>query len=116
MDKKEECITVAGIGGYDIKINKKALNLGLIAAATILAYSCGRIAGELIDQIPYINEWIPHAVNYISGIDVKSNLDGVGGLVGIAYGLKCKPSIKISEEKPHRIKKIKLGGLLEIGS
>ena len=47
-----------------------------------VTYGLGALVGEGMDHIPYISEFIPQAVNFVSGIDVKGNLDGLVGLLG----------------------------------
>jgi len=50
-------------------------------------YGIGRLVGEGIDHVPYLKELIPQAVNYVSGIDIKGNIDGLAGILGGIYGL-----------------------------
>ncbi len=66
---------------------KIALDLGLKVAGATAMYGLGKLVGEGMDYVPYLNEWIPRAVDYVSGIDVKGNLDGLVALLGVVYGL-----------------------------
>lgn len=66
---------------------KAALDLGLKVAGAAAMYGIGRLVGEGMDHIPYLNEWIPQAVNYVSAIDIQGNIDGLVGLLGGLYGL-----------------------------
>ena len=61
---------------------KAALDLGLKVAGAAAMYGIGRLVGEGMDHIPYLNEWIPQAVTYVSAIDIRGNIDGLVGLLG----------------------------------
>ncbi|PIN73767.1 hypothetical protein COV20_06120 [Candidatus Woesearchaeota archaeon CG10_big_fil_rev_8_21_14_0_10_45_16] len=73
------------------------LNLALTAGGALAMYGIGRLVGEGVDHIPYLNEWIPAAVNYVSGIDVSGNIDGLMGLLGGLYGVR-ESGIKLDDE------------------
>lgn len=66
---------------------KTALDLGLKVAGAAAMYGIGRLVGEGVDHIPYLNEWIPQVVDYVSAIDIQGNIDGLVGLMGGIYGL-----------------------------
>ena len=68
-------------------IDKYSLDFGSRACGFGIMYGLGGLVGERMDHIPYINELIPQAVNYVFGIDVKGNLDGLVRLVGEIYGV-----------------------------
>ena len=48
----------------------------------------GRLIGEGIDHIPYLNTGIARTVGFVSGIDVSGHIDGLMSLIGGLYGLK----------------------------
>lgn len=62
------------------------LNLALTAGGVLAMYGIGRLVGDGVDHIPYLNELIPAAVNYVSGINVSGNIGGLMGLLGGLYG------------------------------
>ncbi len=86
---------------------KVALDLGLKVAGTAACYGIGMLVGELMDNIPYINQWIPQAVDYVSGIDVAGNLDGLVGLLGGLYGLS-NSGTETFEDNPNKLQKVEL--------
>jgi len=69
------------------RAKKLALDLSLGTAGAIFCWGIGSAVGEAMDHIPYISQWIPQAVDHISGINVKDNLNG---LVGILGGDRCE--------------------------
>ena len=62
-------------------LNKIGLDVGLKVVGGIACYGIGWGLGEIMDQIPYLNTWIPQAIDSISGIQVAGNLDGLVGLI-----------------------------------
>ncbi len=92
---------------------KRALDLSLKVAGATVFYGLGMLAGEVMDNIPYINQWIPQAVDYVSGIDVAGNLDGLVGLLGAVYGSRTSGT-EILEDKPNQLQKVSLTPLLTL--
>ena len=76
---------------------KRAWDLVLKASGAVMMYGLGRLVGEGMDHIPHINEWIPQAVDYVSGINVYGNLDGLVGLLGVISGFN-KSGIRLGEK------------------
>ena len=70
------------------RARKFALDLTLKTVGAGVCYGLGLLVGEAMDHVPYLSQWIPQAVDYLSGIDIQNNLDGVMGLVGAVGGLK----------------------------
>jgi len=64
-----------------------AIKLAASTVGGVAMYGLGSVAGEIVEYIPYLNEWIPTAVDYVSGIDVSENISGLVGLLGGVYGL-----------------------------
>ncbi|MBI4147323.1 hypothetical protein HY494_01580 [Candidatus Woesearchaeota archaeon] len=86
---------------------KIALDLGLKAAGAIVMYGLGKLVGEGMDYVPYLNEWIPRAIDYVSGIDVKGNLDGLVVLMGAVDGLN-RSGTETFEDDYNRLETIEL--------
>jgi len=86
---------------------KITLDLGLKVAGTAVCYGIGTLVGEIADQIPYLNQWIPQAVNHVSGINVEGNLHGLVALLGGLYGF-ANSGTKVSEDNPSKLEKIEL--------
>lgn len=76
---------------------KIALDAGLKLAGAAVMYGLGTLIGEGMDHIVYLKEWIPQVVNYVSGIDVYGNIDGLMGLLGAIHGL-IKSGIHLDDE------------------
>lgn len=96
--------------GITVKIpntKKIALDLGLKVAGAAVMYGLGRVIGEAMDYTPYLNEWIPQAVNCVSGIDIKGNLGGLVGLIGAVSGLN-RSGTETFEDDPNKLEKIKV--------
>lgn len=78
-------------GGWEFTLKTKSsvatvVDLGLRVAGTAAMYGIGMLGGEILDQIPVLNEAAYNVVNYLSGIDVTGNLDGLVGLAGAVSG------------------------------
>ena len=89
-DKEGLTITTRSLG-------TNVLDLGLKVTGGAMMYGLGMLGGEIIEQIPYINEAAYGAVKSLSDIDVRGNL---GGLVGMITGLAgfVKSGVKLDEE------------------
>jgi hypothetical protein len=85
-------------------VKKMAIDSVLKIAGGAVMYSAGRLLGEGIDNVPYLNEWIPQVVKYVSGIEVQNSVDGLGGLAGLIYGV-AKSGVSLDDESLE-IKKI----------
>lgn len=71
------------------RFKKIALDLGMKVIGCTALYWLGQGAGELMDHIPGVREYVPQLMEYISGVDFTGNLNGLMGCVGIAAGLKA---------------------------
>ena len=69
-------------------LKKTICDLALKSAGAAAMFGIGSLVGEVADHISYLNTWIPQAIDYVSGIDVAGNLDGLVGLLGGLYGLR----------------------------
>ena len=68
--------------------SKKTLtDICLKASSAAMMYGIGWLGGEILDNIPYINDAITQAVYFASNINVHDNLSGLVGVVSGAYGL-----------------------------
>ena len=84
--------------GVTLTRNKKVLlNTALVIGGTAVMYGIGRLVGEGLDHVPYLQQWIPNAVDYVSGINIQGNIDGLMGLLGGLYGLN-NSGIKLNKE------------------
>lgn len=79
------------------------LDFGLSAGSAVLMYYAGRLVGHGLDHVPYVKEWIPDAINYISGINVHGNIQGLMGVLSGIHGLE-KSGIELNQKslKPER--------------
>jgi len=89
---------------------KVALDLGLKVAGAVVCYELGTLIGELMDHIPYINQWVPQAVDFVSGIKVAGNLDGLVGLLSGIYGWG-NSGTETFEDNPDKLHTIELSPL-----
>lgn len=88
------------LGGRKITLTRdrpSALNLGLKIGGTLAMYGLGRLFGEGIDHIPYINGGISTVVNCVSGIDITNHIDGLIGILWGFWGLR-ESGIKYNKE------------------
>jgi hypothetical protein len=74
-------------------LNHKAylFNTCLKIASGATCYGLGLLAGEMMDYAG-----IDHAVNFLSGLNVENNLDGIVGLLGAVQGIS-KSGAKINK-------------------
>lgn len=91
--KKKGTVTIA------YPTTKTALiDLGLRIGGCVAMYGIGLLVGDILNNIPYVNQTIPDAVKYVSHIDVEGNLDGLLALVGGIYGY-AKSGLKLDKTK-----------------
>jgi hypothetical protein len=83
------------------------VDLGLKVAGAAAFYGLGLLVGELMNHFSYIKEAVPHAINYVSGINVVGNLDGLVGLLGGVYGF-VKSGTETAID-PHYLRSITFG-------
>ncbi len=101
-------VTYFGNGQFSRPNAKKvALDLSLKVAGAALCYGIGTLVGDALECIPYLNEWIPQAVNYVSDIDVAENLDGLVGLMAGVNGFR-KSGTRVDPDNIERLKYINL--------
>ena len=88
---------------------KQALDLSLKIAGAFAFYWIGRGVGEGLDNLPYVNEWIPNFVNYhIPGIDITDKLDRIVGILGGVYGF-IKTKTDVHKYNPNILESLKVG-------
>jgi hypothetical protein len=86
-----------GVSITSPKAKKVVYDLGLKIGGAIVTYWVGRAIGEVFEYIPYINEAATHAVDFISGIDIKGNLGELTALLFGAAGF-AKSGIRLNKE------------------
>ncbi|AJF61644.1 TPA: hypothetical protein HA239_03865 [Candidatus Woesearchaeota archaeon] len=111
VKKKWKTLTTYGNGWTFARPNfrKVAFDIALKAAGAALCYTAGMFAGDLLEQVPYVNQAVPQAVEYVSDIDIASNIGGLTGLIGGLYGLVYSGS-KIGDD-PDRLESITISSV-----
>jgi len=97
-----EVKTQRNVGGIKLTtrrptLKKAVCDLALKGAGAAAMFGIGALIGEVADHIPYINTLIPQVIDYVSGIDVAGNLDGLVGILGGVYGLS-RSGVKVDED------------------
>lgn len=89
-------------------LKKQALDFGLATAGAVVFYGVGMGLGEIMDHVPYLNTYIPRAIEYFTDINVSGNLDGLGALVGGITGFTRSGS-KTFAANPERLEDLTVG-------